>query len=70
MRKNTIIRIATIILVAVSAFLVLRSTATSPKTKTENCTESMKDCCNKKDKQLKNNILFETFSKQFIVIGL
>jgi hypothetical protein len=68
MRRRITIRFAFVALIAVIAFLILRSASVK---ETSSCQGSSSDCCQKKPQNpTETNLIWETFSRQFIVIGL
>jgi hypothetical protein len=68
MRMGITIRFIVLALIVLSAFLILRSSSAKQQPA---CKESMDQCCKKKCKTpADNNLIWETFSRQFIIIGL
>jgi hypothetical protein len=68
MRRRVTIRFSIIALIALSAFLILRS---SSRKEPSSCKGSKQDCCQQKSKNpTETNLIWETFSRQFIFIGL
>jgi len=70
MQHKYLLRAALILLLIAGSYLVLWSASKTPATK-ESCTESMEECCKKKtDKDASNEMIWETFSRQFISISI
>jgi hypothetical protein len=66
MQRKYLLRAALILLLIAGSYLVLWS-ATKNRSSKETCTESMEDCCKKKtDKESSGEMIWETFSRQFI----
>lgn len=66
MQRKYLLRAALILLLIAGSYLVLWS-ATRTHSQKETCTESMEECCNNKnDKDGSGDMLWETFSRQFI----
>jgi hypothetical protein len=70
MQSKYLLRAALILLLITGSYLVLWSaTKTHPQKAT--CTESMEECCkNKNDKDGSGEMIWETFSRQFISISV
>ena len=70
MQYKYLLRAALILLLIAGSYLVLWS-ATNSRTSKENCTESMEECCQKKsDKDGSGDMIWDTFSRQFISISI
>jgi hypothetical protein len=70
MQHKYLLRAALILLLIAGSYLVLWS-ATKNHTSKEACTESMEECCKKKtDKESSGEMIWETFSRQFISISI
>jgi len=68
MRRRITIRFALVALIALIAFFILRSASFK---ETSSCQESRGDGCQKKPQNpTETNLIWEPFSRQFIVIGL
>ena len=66
MQKKYLLRAALILLLIAGSYLVLWS-KTRTHSQKEVCTESMEECCKKKtDKDGSGEMIWETFSRQFI----
>jgi hypothetical protein len=65
MQRKYLLRAAMILLLIAGSYLVLWST-TRNQPKKETCTESMEECCQKKDNKDSGESPIETFSRQFI----
>jgi hypothetical protein len=66
MRRRITIRFAFVAVIAVIAFLILRSASVK---ETSSCQGSSRDCCQKKPQNsTETDLIWETFSRQFIVI--
>jgi hypothetical protein len=67
MKRGIIIRFAVMAAIALTGLLLLRSSSTKPQPPSK---ESMDECCRKKCKAAEdNNMLWETFSRQFISVS-
>ena len=70
MQRKYLLRAALVILLIAGSYLVLWS-ATRTHTQKETCTEGMDECCQKKnDKDGSGEMIWETFSRQFISISV
>ena len=70
MQYKYLLRAALILLLIAGSYLVLWS-ATNSRTSKETCTESMEECCQKKsDKDGSGDMIWDTFSRQFISISI
>jgi hypothetical protein len=70
MQRKYLLRAALILLLIAGSYLVLWS-ATKTPTPQQTCTESMDECCKKKvDKDGSGEMIWETFSRQFISISV
>jgi len=70
MQRKYLLRAALILLLMAGSYLVLWS-ATKNHAAKETCTESMEECCKKKtDKESSGDMIWETFSRQFISISI
>ena len=68
MQHKYLLRAALILLLIAGSYLVLWSATKTPK---ETCTESMEECCKKQtDKESSGEMIWETFSNQFISISI
>jgi hypothetical protein len=66
MQRKYLLRAALILLLIAGSYLVLWST-TKTHSQKDACTESMEECCkNKNDKDQSGEMIWETFSRQFI----
>jgi len=66
MQRKYLLRASLILLLIAGSYLVLWST-TSTHSQKEACSESMEECCKKKtDKDGSGEMIWETFSRQFI----
>jgi hypothetical protein len=66
MQRKYLLRATMILLLMAGSYLILWS-ATRNKPQNETCTESMEECCKKKDnKDASGEKVWETFSHQFI----
>jgi hypothetical protein len=66
MQRKSLLRAALILLLIAGSYLVLWS-ATKTHSQKETCSESMEECCKKKDdKAGSGEMIWETFSRQFI----
>jgi len=66
MQRKYLIRASLILLLITGSYLVLWSTTRTHSQK-EACSESMEECCKKKsDKEGSGEMIWETFSRQFI----
>lgn len=66
MQRKYLLRAAMILLLIAGSYMVLWS-ATRTHSQKETCTESMEECCkNKTDKDGSGEMIWETFSRQFI----
>jgi len=66
MQRKYLIRASLILLLIAGSYLVLWS-ASGAHSQKQACSESMEDCCKKKaDKDGSGEIIWETFSHQFI----
>jgi hypothetical protein len=66
MQRKYLLRAALILLLIAGSYLVLWS-ATKNRSQKETCTENMEECCKKKnDKESSGEVIWETFSRQFI----
>jgi len=66
MQLKYLLRAALILLLIAGSYLVLWS-ATKSRSQKEACSESMEECCKKKnDKDGSGEMIWETFSRQFI----
>jgi hypothetical protein len=70
MQHKYLLRAALILLLTAGSYLALWS-ATKNHASKETCTESMEECCKKKtDKESSGEMIWETFSRQFISISI
>ncbi len=68
MQRKYLLRAALILLLIAGSYLVLWS-ATRNDTPKTTCTESMNECCKKtNNKDASDELIWETFSRQFISI--
>jgi len=66
MQRKYLLRAALILLLIAGSYLMLWS-STRTRSQKETCTESMEECCKKKsDKESSGEMIWETFSRQFI----
>jgi len=66
MKKGITIRFVVLAVIALTGFLILRSSSIKPRSSSK---ESIDECCRKKCKAAEdNNMILETFSRQFISI--
>jgi len=66
MQRKYLLRAALILLLIVGSYLVLWSTTRTHSQK-DTCSESMEECCKNKDENDKSGeMIWETFSRQFI----
>jgi hypothetical protein len=66
MQKKYLLRAALILLLIAGSYLVLWST-TKTQSQKSTCSESMEECCkNKNDNDKSGEMIWETFSRQFI----
>ncbi|HKC34770.1 MAG TPA: hypothetical protein VKB95_01870 [Chitinophagaceae bacterium] len=66
MQLKYLLRASLILLLIAGSYLVLWS-ATKTHSQKESCSESMEECCKKKnDKDGSGEMIWETFSRQFI----
>ena len=66
MQHKYLLRASLILLLVVGSYLVLWSTTRAHSQK-EACSESMEECCkNKDDNDKSGEMIWETFSRQFI----
>jgi len=66
MQRQSLIRASLILLLIAGSYLVLWSASGSHSQK-DACSESMEECCKKKtDKEGSGEMIWETFSRQFI----
>ncbi|HEY5969521.1 MAG TPA: hypothetical protein VIU35_16185 [Chitinophagaceae bacterium] len=66
MQKKYLLRAALILLLIAGSYLVLWSTTRTHSQK-EACSETMEDCCkNKDDRDPSDEMIWESFSRQFI----
>jgi hypothetical protein len=70
MQRKYLLRASLILLLIAGSYLVLWS-ASGTDSQKEVCTESMEECCKKKaDKDGSGEMIWETFSRQFISISV
>ena len=70
MQRKYLLRAALILLLITGSYLVLWSATKTNATK-ETCTEGMEECCKKKtDKESSDEMIWGTFSRQFISISI
>jgi len=67
MRREITIRFLILAVVALAAFLMLRSSSVKPQPATKGCKE---ECCQKKCDIPDENMIWESFSRQLISITL
>jgi len=66
MQRKYLLRASMILLLIAGSYLVLWA-STRAHAKKQACTESMEDCCNKKnDNNSSGEMIWEKFSRQFI----
>jgi len=70
MQRKYLIRALLIVLLIAGSYLVLWSASRTHSQK-EACSESMEECCkNKNDKDGSGEMIWETFSRQFISVSV
>ena len=70
MQRKYLIRALLVILLIAGSYLVLWSASRTHSQK-EACSESMEECCkNKNDKDGSGEMIWETFSRQFISVSV
>jgi hypothetical protein len=71
MQRKYLLRASLILLLITGSYLVLWSTTTGAHPQKEACSESMDECCKKKtDKEGSGEMIWETFSRQFIATSV
>ena len=70
MQRQSLLRASLILLLIAGSYLVLWS-ASSTHSQKDACSESMEECCKKAtDKEGSGEMIWETFSRQFISISV
>jgi hypothetical protein len=70
MQRKYLLRAALILLLMAGSYLALWSATTAHRSK-ETCTESLEECCKSKtDKDSSGEMIWETFSRQFMSISI
>ena len=69
MQRKYLLRAALILLLIAGSYAVLWS-ATKTRSSQPTCTESMEECCKKTEKDGSGEMIWESFSRQFISASL